>query len=70
MPHDYKNQLLKVGDEVIIRGKITSLAEGEEFCNCTVELTLPMRGSDSKSPTTFSAINTGQLELASCDDSV
>jgi len=69
MPHDSNNQLLKVGDEVMIRGKITNLCEGEEFCNCTVELTLPMRGSDGKSPTTFSVINTGQLELVPVNDS-
>lgn len=36
--HDANGKPLKVGDEVVLRAKITSLCEGvETYCNVTVE---------------------------------
>mgnify|MGYP005822939975 CR=1 FL=1 len=33
MPHDVKGQVLRVGDTVTLRAKITSIQIGEEYCN-------------------------------------
>jgi hypothetical protein len=60
MPHDVKGRLLKLGDEVVIRGKITQLQTGEEFCNVSVEIA-PMPPYTERS--TLSALNTKQCEL-------
>lgn len=61
MPHDKNNQLLKVGDEVVVRFKIKSLCEGEEFCNVTLE-TVDGRKPDGLKET-WSAVNTAVAEL-------
>lgn len=37
MPHDVNNNLLEVGDEVIVRAKVTSIQTGEEYCNVTIQ---------------------------------
>jgi hypothetical protein len=39
MLHDCRGSLLSVGDDVILRAKVTSVSPGEQFCNCTVEAT-------------------------------
>lgn len=36
MPHDRKGELLKVGDEVVLKGKITQIFESEA-CNLVVQ---------------------------------
>lgn len=60
MPHDKNGHKLKVGDEVVLRRKITHLTAGEEYCNVTLEVA-PMHPRTS--PESMSAINTRQLEL-------
>ena len=37
MPHDKFGQLLEVGDEVIVRGRVSEITTGSEFCNVRVE---------------------------------
>lgn len=59
MPHDIKGNVLKVGDEVVLRGKITAIQPGEEYCNCTLEVP-PMYPRTE--PESMSAVNTRQLE--------
>lgn len=61
MPHDKDNKQLKVGDEVIIRCRVKSLTEGEEYCNVTLE-TIEGRRPDGQKET-WHAINTGVTEL-------
>lgn len=60
MPHDAKGQKLNVGDDVLIPAKVTQICEGEDFCNCTVELEHKMPPNMTAS--SFSAINTRQVE--------
>jgi hypothetical protein len=33
MPHDKNGNLLEVGDEVIVRYKITAIQTGDDYCN-------------------------------------
>ena len=61
MPHDNSNRKLQVGDEVIVKFVIKSLAEGEEFCNVTLETVRGRRPDGAKE--TWSAVNTGVVEL-------
>lgn len=42
MPHDAKGELLKVGDEVIIRAKVTAINSSPDFCNCDLDTAIPM----------------------------
>lgn len=38
MPHDIKGQLLNVGDEVVLRGKVKSIdSEQPTYCNITLQ---------------------------------
>lgn len=59
MPHDSKGRLLAEGDEVVMRGKIVKIHQGEQYCNCDVDF-LPM--PPNTEPYRNSAINTRQLE--------
>ena len=43
MPHDRFGKLLKVGDEVVYRGVITSISEGSETCNLNVKAVAPVK---------------------------
>lgn len=63
MPHDANGKLLKVGDEVVIRGKLTYVGqnEGDQFCNCTVELNGRMPAYPNQVQT-MSALNTVMVE--------
>jgi len=61
MPHDAKGNLLKVGDRVVIPGKVTAIHPTEEYCNCTVELDYTMPPYLDKS--TLQSINTKQVLL-------
>lgn len=38
MPHDANGKLLKVGDKVVVPATIKEIYEGEEYCNCEIEL--------------------------------
>lgn len=56
MPHDKSNNDLKVGDSVIIRGKVTAITQdGNHFCNLTVETDEKMYPSESKSALSLNA---------------
>lgn len=37
MPHDKNGKLIEIGDEVILRGKVTSVQASPDYCNCTVQ---------------------------------
>ena len=37
MPHDSKGNLLAEGDEIVIRAKVKSIQQSEDYCNATVE---------------------------------
>lgn len=63
MPHDAFNRLLKVGDEVVLRGKILSIYQEENYCNCSIQAEHDMRiGEGSFRKETLSSINTHMLE--------
>ncbi len=59
MPHDANGVRLIVGDKVSITGTVTQISEGDNYCNCTVDVDLPMPPYMTK--TNISAINTKQL---------
>lgn len=40
--HDVNGKPLAVGDEVLLRAKITHLSGGEKFCNVTIQSVHPM----------------------------
>lgn len=61
MPHDANGNTLTEGSKVFLPGHITKLLPGEEFCNCWVELELPMPGNDTK--TVLMNLNTQQMYL-------
>lgn len=63
MPLDANGKVLKVGDEVVIRGKLTYVGqiEGDLFCNCTVELAGRMPGAPDRVES-MSALNTVMVE--------
>lgn len=57
MPHDAKGQLIEVGDEVILRGKVTQVQAGEEYCNISFEaVNVPTPPDCCKSFTTNAAL--------------
>ena len=55
MPHDKNNNVLAVGDSVIIRAKITSIQMGEEYCNLSAETDEKMYPGENKSTMTLNA---------------
>lgn len=69
MPHDKNGKLLQVGDEVILRGKLTYVGPSDDgFCNCSMEFTEKMPcgapGDAAAKPRTesISALNTRMVE--------
>lgn len=60
MPHDANGNLLKAGDEVVVRFIVKDVFTAEEYCNCNLESILGMPPSGSK--LSVSAINTRQTE--------
>jgi hypothetical protein len=59
MPHDKNGVLLAVGDEVIVRAKVTQVHTGTEYCNLTLETVEPMFPGKDKNTIT---LNTKQVE--------
>lgn len=59
MPHDVNNNLLEVGDEVVLRAKVTSIQTGEEYCNVTIESLYGRKPDGSKET---SCLNAAVLE--------
>jgi len=64
MPHDVNGTELQVGDTVNIPCVVTEIFEGENYCNATLQTTIPMAGTTPPIPGTF-ALNTAQTELVS-----
>lgn len=64
MPHDKNGNLLEVGDDVIIRAKVTQVHTGEEYCNLSLESVEPMYPGDSKNQFT---LNTKQVEKSTVE---
>lgn len=60
MPHDINGNLLQPGDEALIRVKVLSVNEGEDYCNCQLE-TVHGRKPDGLKET-FGSVNTAILE--------
>lgn len=60
MPHDANNKLLQVGDEVIVRFKVTALCACEDYCNVSLESVHGRRPDGLKE--CLSSINTGVIE--------
>lgn len=42
MPHDKFNRILNIGDEVVIKAKVSVVCSGDEYCNVTVITQEPM----------------------------
>lgn len=55
MPNDKNGALVKVGDTVIVPCVITSITEGTEYCNVTMETVEPMYPGDSKNTIVLNA---------------
>lgn len=67
--HDANGNLLKDGDEVLLRGRIVSSTGGTGFCNVTVEATHKPEGEDVGSAPVVTG-NSRFFELAEKPDSV
>jgi len=61
MPYDANGNALKVGDPVVITGRIATFAPSENYSNVKIELDLPQPPDQAK---TSVFINTRQLMLA------
>ena len=66
MPHDRKGNLLAVGDKVFVPAVVTGIQPGDDYCNCSLELTEKMPPDNTT--TAFPAINTRQVEKWGSDD--
>lgn len=67
MPHDAHGNLVQVGDEVVIRGKLTYVSPADDqYCNCTVEFKEPMPGYPDQKQT-LSSVNTRMVELVNSE---
>jgi len=60
MPHDINGTLLEEGDNVVIEATITSINQGEEYCNVTMETDEVMFPSENK---TTIVLNAKQVTL-------
>jgi hypothetical protein len=64
MPHDRNGALLKVGDKVSVPCVVTSISEGTEYCNLSLETEHPMYPGKDK---TAVVVNNGQV-IRTMDD--
>lgn len=55
MPHDAQQNLLSVGDDVYLHGKVTSISSTEDFCNITIESDLGRKPDGHKETVTLNA---------------
>jgi hypothetical protein len=60
MPHDRNGQALKVGDRVTVKGTVTSVSPGPDYCNITVETDEVMFPGTSR---TSISLNARQVEF-------
>lgn len=65
MPHDFKGNLLNVGDNVIFVGKISQITMCDEYCNIQVDSTLPAKPAGAMATFWFNAnqVVKGDLEV-------
>lgn len=61
MSHDKNGTPIKAGDIVTVEFEVKQVSPDGEFCNCTLESTIPMPGNGV--PTTLGAINAKQVLL-------
>lgn len=62
MPHDINGKLVEVGQEVVMRFKVTAVQAGEEYCNVNLESVEKLYPATTYG-TTLSAVNTKQIEI-------
>lgn len=62
MPHDRNGKEIRVGDEVLLRAKVTQVWAGEDYCNITIE-SITGRKPDGLSDT--AVLNAAVLEVVS-----
>lgn len=60
MPHDKNGNLLREGDEVVLRCKVTTVQSHLEYCNLNLSTIEPM--FPGTTPTTI-VVNAKQVEL-------
>ena len=60
MPHDRNGKLLKVGDAVSVKCTIKAMHLGHDYCNITLQTTVPMPPYPNGS---ILELNTKQVEL-------
>lgn len=60
MPHDFAGKELQVGDEVLLRAKVTAITATEDYCNVTIESLYGRKPDGAKE--TISAINAAVLK--------
>jgi len=61
--HDVNGKPLAVGDEVVLRAKITAIHAAENFCNVNIEAVHPMpTGEPGGRKETYASVNTKMLE--------
>jgi hypothetical protein len=65
MPHDKNGVEVKVGDEVVMRFKVTRIYSTEEMCNAQLSSVIGM--APVGTPTILSAVNTRQFEVVQSD---
>jgi hypothetical protein len=61
MPHDKNGKEVVIGQEVIMRFKVTAVMQGTEYCNVNLESVEKLYPGNY--PTLLSAVNTKQLEV-------
>jgi hypothetical protein len=66
MPHDKFGKVVEVGQEVIVRFRVTGVSQTEEYCNCNIESIEGMPPTGAK--TSLGAINTKQVEVVKAAD--
>lgn len=55
MPHDLNGKPLAVGDRVTVPCSITSVIEGTDYCNVTLQTSEPMFPGNDKTTITLNA---------------
>jgi hypothetical protein len=55
MPHDKNGNPLSVGDKVLVRAEITSVSQGEDYCNVSAVTLEPIYPGEAKTSLTLNA---------------
>jgi hypothetical protein len=62
VPHDINGKLVKVGQVVIMKFKVTAVMQGEEYCNASLESVEKLYPATTYG-TGLSSVNTRQFEV-------